>query len=372
MLYIKRGQTNNMVVTASQSTTISPAYYLFSFVHILSKETYNFFPQLISTNARYDEFRFVEAQAPLPNQTPPQVNFLYEGDYYYYVYEMSTTGSTNPNNAVGLLENGRALVSGNTQDDCFYQFVSDNENNSNYIFLSDCERPETLTPTPTSTHTPTPTPTPTDTTPCVQYQITWNSFGNFTAYASWNDCDGNPQTYTQFIIGGGSLTRYLCAEAGSVIASGANFNTITNIGACQAPGPTPSLPPPTPSQTQTNTPTPTQTPTLTLTPTPSSTCPLTTQYLEVLLQDNTKFKMSLYNDASFTSPADALCDYTISGYAVGDMGTIYAGTEQILQGQHNKQFDLAPVLQPGEIVIDFAPTAYWVNGCECPLFLILP
>jgi hypothetical protein len=134
----------------------------------------------------------------------------------------------------------------------------------------------------------------------------------------------------------------------------------------------------TPTETPTNTPTetptstPTETPTQTPTMTPTATCPITTQYMEVELLENTKFKLILWNQPDFTSPADALCDYTISGVAYGDMGTIYYGTEQILQGQHQKQFDLAPVLQEGEIVIGFAVISANTSGCVCPVDVILP
>lgn len=110
----------------------------------------------------------------------------------------------------------------------------------------------------------------------------------------------------------------------------------------------------------------------TATPTPTPTCPETTQYLEVELQENTKFKMTLWNDAGFSSPADALCTYTISGSATGDLGTVYTGTEDILVGQHNKQFDLAPVLLPGEVVISFEVYSASFTGCACPVNLILP
>lgn len=126
------------------------------------------------------------------------------------------------------------------------------------------------------------------------------------------------------------------------------------------------VPSPTPSPTATITPT----PTATITPTP--TCPITTQYLEVELSENTKFKLILWNDAGFTSAANALCDYTISGTAYGDMGTIYTGVETILEGQHQHQFNLSPVLQPGEIVVGFNVWSYTATTCVCPVNLILP
>lgn len=132
--------------------------------------------------------------------------------------------------------------------------------------------------------------------------------------------------------------------------------------------PTESPIPVTPTMTQT----PTQTPTMTMTPTPSATCPITTQYLEVELQENTKFKLILWNQPNFTSPATALCDYTISGVAYGSLGTVYNGQETITAGQHQHQFDLAPVLQEGETVIDFAPLSYSATTCVCPVNLIFP
>ena len=131
---------------------------------------------------------------------------------------------------------------------------------------------------------------------------------------------------------------------------------------------------PTPTLTSTPTETPTMTPTGTNTPTPSPTptCPVTTQYLEVMLEDNTKFKLILWNQPDYTSPATANCDYVISGCAFGSLGTIYCGEETINAGQHQHQFNLAPVLQPGEIVTGFTVDSYYTQGCPCPVNLVFP
>jgi len=139
------------------------------------------------------------------------------------------------------------------------------------------------------------------------------------------------------------------------------------------PGATPS---PTPTNTETPTMTPTatttETPTQTPTTTPTPTCPVTTQYLEVDLQNNAKFKLVLWNQPNFTSPATANCDYIISGAAYGSLGTVYYGQETIDAGQHQHQFDLAPVFQPGEDVVAFDVFSYTLSGCPCPVNLILP
>lgn len=145
--------------------------------------------------------------------------------------------------------------------------------------------------------------------------------------------------------------------------------------------PTPSITPTntaTPTQTPTTTPTQTQTQTQTSTPTqtqtqtPTSTCPVTTQYLEVQLSENTKFKLILWNQPNFTNAATANCNYIISGTAYGSLGTIYTGQETILSGEHQHQFNLAPVLLPGEIVTSFDVLGYTLSGCPCPVDLILP
>jgi hypothetical protein len=135
-----------------------------------------------------------------------------------------------------------------------------------------------------------------------------------------------------------------------------------------------STPTITPTNTQTSTPTPTATETSTPTPTPTitPTCPVTTQYLEVDLQNNAKFKLILWNQPNFTSPATANCDYIISGAAYGSLGTVYYGQETIDAGQHQHQFDLAPVFLPGEDVVAFDVFSYTLSGCPCPVNLILP
>lgn len=119
-----------------------------------------------------------------------------------------------------------------------------------------------------------------------------------------------------------------------------------------------------------NLPTPSVTPTNTPTVTP--TCPVTTQYLEATLQSCKAFKLAVWNDAGFTSAANANCNYIISGTAYGDLGTVYTGQETILSGQHQHNFNLNPVLLPGECVSGFTVHSYTLSGCACPVNLILP
>jgi len=162
------------------------------------------------------------------------------------------------------------------------------------------------------------------------------------------------------------MERYNDNVAG--VALDLNVIVYEDINAC------PQYAEPTPSPSPTSSPTPSPSPTAspTSTPTPSPTCVEITQYLEVKLEESTKFKLILWNQPDFTEPTTALCDYVISGCAYGSLGTIYCGTELIQVGQHQHQFNLAPVLLPGEIVTGFIVDNYYTSGCECPINLILP
>ena len=138
MLTIKKGTTNMVVVTITQNQSAeSPKYYLFSFVHILSKEVVRFYMKsTINTNARYDEYMFDEVDGTgIPeDELNGDVIFPYDGQYFYSVYEMPTK-SLNPSSARLKLEEGRAVVYNNEKTEYYTEYISSNENNNNYIYL---------------------------------------------------------------------------------------------------------------------------------------------------------------------------------------------------------------------------------------------
>ena len=139
MLYIKRNAENKIVVTVSQHKTLANPNYLFSFQHILSKDKTRFYPKNISTSTeRYDEFVFIEGEEPEGYTGDiPYVRFAHEGQYYYGVYEMFTTASTDPSYAFDKLEEGRAVVEDDTIPSDFNQYISSNENNANFIYYGE-------------------------------------------------------------------------------------------------------------------------------------------------------------------------------------------------------------------------------------------
>ena len=163
--------------------TLQSPYYLFSFQHIVSKERISFIPEVVTTNTRYDKFRFIEGNPTNLSVTPPIAQFLYDGQYYYSIYEQLSPTNTNIALTYNKLESGRAvvIVGDDQTDECFFEpYISNNEDDANIIYLSEqeeiCQEPVTPTPTaspfitpsvtPTNTTTPTTTPTvtPTNTT----------------------------------------------------------------------------------------------------------------------------------------------------------------------------------------------------------------
>jgi len=145
MLIIKTNQPNTLVVTVSQNSELSNPEYLFSFTHIFSKENVTFIPLDISTHkSRYDEFYFVEGTSA------GAIPFPYQGQYLYAIYEQPAgSGNLNPALAYNVVENGDAQVfpsTASTMDSQYDIFVSDNEDNSNFIFAPDEINPVPPTP----------------------------------------------------------------------------------------------------------------------------------------------------------------------------------------------------------------------------------
>ena len=119
------------------------------------------------------------------------------------------------------------------------------------------------------------------------------------------------------------------------------------------------------------TPTPSITPTMTMTPTPTSTCPITTQYISGYIQDGDKIRINLWNDSALTSPAESLCDYEVSGYMTGSLGTSYSGTRTFDVGEHQVEYNFTPELLPGEVIQTWGLTSVDTSLCICPVNVII-
>ena len=145
---------------------------------------------------------------------------------------------------------------------------------------------------------------------------------------------------------------------------------LPTISATPTNTPTPSV---TPSVTPTGTvtPTPTQTSTGTPTPTPTATCSTTTQYIGGFISGGDKIRINLWNDPALTSNAEALCDYEVSGYMTGSLGTNYSGTRTFPEGEHQIEYNFTPELLPGEVIQTWGLTSVDTSACACPVVVNL-
>jgi hypothetical protein len=144
MLIIRKNQVNNLIATVSMNKTLANPYYLFSFQHIASKERISFIPQVITSNVRYDKFRFIEGGNVNLQASPPQVWFgNYLGQYYYAIYEQLSPTNTDIDLTYNKLESGRAWVivgDDNTQECFFEPYISNDEDFSQVIYVSEEEQ----------------------------------------------------------------------------------------------------------------------------------------------------------------------------------------------------------------------------------------
>ena len=109
MITINRGETNTVILTLSEKTTIEDAVYLFEFINDQSGKTKYFIAQDISTNKiRFNQFVIEE------NNTESLligVVKLDQLDYWKYtIREQESTTNLDPDLSGGIVEIGKVLV----------------------------------------------------------------------------------------------------------------------------------------------------------------------------------------------------------------------------------------------------------------------
>jgi len=128
MLYVKDGIVNPVSLTLRENTTISPVYYLFEFQNDFTKDKVYDLPTMVSSNSRYTEFNIDLGENGL-NLSP-------SGWWSYKVYQQTSPTNLDPLLSQGLIERGKLLVAeGDEKEVETIKYVSDNENNSNYVFV---------------------------------------------------------------------------------------------------------------------------------------------------------------------------------------------------------------------------------------------
>lgn len=101
MIYLNKGQTNQIIFTLREKQTLTAPNYLFIFIHRGSNIKRSFVllqaANISPFKERYDEFSIT---------TNTYFQNYDSGEWEYQIYEQTSTTNTNPDNATSLLETG--------------------------------------------------------------------------------------------------------------------------------------------------------------------------------------------------------------------------------------------------------------------------
>jgi hypothetical protein len=129
MVILTQNTTSNASFTLGETTTISNPTYLFEFENVFTKDKFYIIPTEVVSNERYNEFSF--------DLTEEGVELEPVGWFRYNVYQQTSTTNLDPELSQGIVESGKMLLrEGEEKEVENFTYVSDNEYNSNYVYVS--------------------------------------------------------------------------------------------------------------------------------------------------------------------------------------------------------------------------------------------
>lgn len=120
MLILQKAQSNELVLNINNNSRTVFSTYTLTFIHILSQETKSYIIDTSDNSEFGENDRYCEIILDL---TSDDLN--YEGQYELYIY----------GNGTSLVFTGIAELVGNSENNSYIQYVSNNEDNSNYIYI---------------------------------------------------------------------------------------------------------------------------------------------------------------------------------------------------------------------------------------------
>lgn len=122
MLILRKGERNELILNINNNSRLDFLTYDLKLTHVLSQETKTYTidttdNSVYGTNDRYCEI--------ILNLQDDDLN--YEGQYYIEIYGDGTT----------LVYVGMARLEGSKEDNEIIHFTSDNEDNSNFIYIKE-------------------------------------------------------------------------------------------------------------------------------------------------------------------------------------------------------------------------------------------
>jgi hypothetical protein len=125
MLYLNKGQQNELILNINNNSRQSFTGYTLVFTHVLSQESKSYVINT-SNQAQFGENeRYCEI---ILNFNVPGQDLNYEGQYDLKIY----------GNGTNLVFTSLAMLDGTTeQGNSFTEYVSTNEDNDNYIYIQE-------------------------------------------------------------------------------------------------------------------------------------------------------------------------------------------------------------------------------------------
>jgi hypothetical protein len=123
MLYIQKGENNNLVLNINNNSRTVFTGYTLNFTHVMSKEVKNYTINISDPAVYFQNIRYCEILLPLATN---DLNYL--GEYMLNIYG-------NPDNE--LVYSGITILQGTEAGTTFTQYISPNETNENYIYIQD-------------------------------------------------------------------------------------------------------------------------------------------------------------------------------------------------------------------------------------------
>ena len=123
MLIMNKGQQNELVLNINNNSRTDFSTYTLTFKHILSQESKSYTISTSNTQEYAENIRYCEIILNLQND-----DLNYEGQYQLDIFGNGTT-----NVYTGMVRLNGTTEQGNT----YTEYISNNEDNSNYIYIQD-------------------------------------------------------------------------------------------------------------------------------------------------------------------------------------------------------------------------------------------
>jgi hypothetical protein len=124
MLYLNKGQENNLILNINNNSRQVFTGYTLEFIHVMSKEVKTYNIDINNPAEYFQNIRYCEILLPLDTD---DLNYL--GEYILNIYGVGDNQEQ--------VYSGIAILEGTEEGAGFTEYISPNEDNSNYIYIQD-------------------------------------------------------------------------------------------------------------------------------------------------------------------------------------------------------------------------------------------